>query len=170
MSHQKSLTALLMTMAISACASTSPTSSPDQRNALIAHLQAAKQTDQQNALTPGINPITQGDFMRSAGKVDEVVAKVQQGQYVSDRDMRLALTVPPTSMSPQQRQDFINQLEAARKLDAQGILDYSWDSPDKVEDFQVRIRMIDQTIAHLRSPNPVSWWEIQQALHTPQNP
>jgi type IV pilus biogenesis protein CpaD/CtpE len=162
--------ALLCSVLLSACAATSPLPPPEQRDALIAQLQAAKQSDLKNALTPGINPVTQGDFMRSAGKVDEVVAKLQQGQYVSQRDLNLALTVPPASMTPEQRQDYINQLLAARKMDQQGIADYSYDSPNKVEDFQVRIRMVDQTIAHLRSPEPVSWWEIQQALHTPQNP
>ena len=170
MTSQARCARFLFAAILSGCASTTPASSTLQNDALIAQLQAAKQTDQQNALTPGINPITQGDFMRSAGKVDEVVAKLQQGQYVSQRDLNLALTVPPASMSPEQRQNYINQLEAARKLDAQGILDYSWDYPDKQEDFAVRIRMIDQAIAHLRSPNPVSWWEIQQALHTPENP
>ncbi len=153
-----------------ACASTNPASSPQQRDALITQLQAAKQTDKQNALTPGINPITQGDFMRSVSKVDEVVAKLQQGEYVSDRDLRLALTVPPKSMSPEQRQDYINQLQSARDLDRHGVQDYTWDSPGKVEDYGVRIEMIDQAIAALRTDQPVSWWQIQQALHVPQNP
>ena len=155
---------------LSACASTNPASSPQQRDALIAQLEAAKQTDQRNALAPGINPITQGDFMHSATKVDAVVAAVRQGQYVSDRDLRLALTVPPKSMSAQQRQDYINQLQAARDLDRHGVQDYTWDSPGKVQDYAVQIKMIDEAIALLRTDQPVSWWQIQQALHVPPNP
>jgi hypothetical protein len=162
--------ALLCCLLLSACAATNSSPPANQRPELIEQLQTAKQTDLKNALTPGVNAVAEGDFMRSAGKVDEVVAKLNQGQYVSQRDLNLALTVPPASMTQEQRQDYINQLLAARQLDERGIEDYSYDSPTKVEDFQVRIRMIDQAITALRTSEAVSWWQIQQALHTPQNP
>ena len=68
MTSKATLTALALMTMLSACASTSPSNSTQQRDTLVAQLQAAKQTDRRNALTPGINPIAQGDLMRSAGK------------------------------------------------------------------------------------------------------
>ena len=160
----------LIVLTLSACGpSSNPSQVPSERPGLIEKLQAAKQTDLQDALAPGINPVVQGDFEHSAQKADEAIDKLQKGQFVSRRDLNLALTVPPNELTSAQRQDFINQLQAARKLDETGVLDSSRE-PIRSEDYTVQIGSIDQTIAQLRSGAVVSWWSIQQALFVPPNP
>ncbi|HUA36422.1 MAG TPA: hypothetical protein VMA09_22645 [Candidatus Binataceae bacterium] len=162
--------AALVALTLSACGpSSNPSQVPSERPALIEKLAAARQTDLQDALAPGLNPVAQGDFEHSAQKADEAIGKLQQGQFVSRRDLNLAMTVPPGELTPAQRQDFIDQLQAAKKLDETGVLDSSRE-PIRSEDYTVQIGMIDQTIAQLRSGATVSWWTIQQALFVPQNP
>jgi hypothetical protein len=159
--------AALVALILSACGpSSNPSQVPSERPGLIEKLQAAKQADLQNAVAPGMNAVVVGDYEHSAQKADDAIEKLQKGQFVSRRDLNLAMTVPPKDLSPEQRQDFINQLEAARKLDEQGVLDNSRE-PIKSTDFTVQINSIDQTIAQLRSGNVVSWWSIQDALYVP---
>jgi hypothetical protein len=136
---------------------------------LIGQLQTARQADLQNAVAPDVTPLAQGDYERSAQAAEDAIYKVQQGQFVSRRDLGLATTVPPKTLTPEQREDYIKQLQAARKMDNQGVHDYTRE-PLNSEDYTVQAHMIDQTIRQLRSGEQVSWWSIQQALYVPPNP
>jgi hypothetical protein len=160
---------LLMAVTLAACATTSTSRSPEERNALIAQLEAARRTDQQNALSPEVGPVAQGDLMVSAGYTEDVIGKLRRDEYVSQHEIDRALVVPPTTLTAAQRADFIRQLEAARKMDQVGVEDYTRE-PDKTEDYLVQMKMIDRTTQQLRRGDPVSWWAIQQALQVPQNP
>jgi hypothetical protein len=161
--------ALLFVVAVSACATAPPARTPEQTTALIERLEEAKRTDLQTALQPGVGPVAQGDLETSATYADRVIGKLRHGDYVTDEEIDWALAVPPTSLSEEQRGNFIRLLDGARARDAQGIEDYSRE-PDKSQDFAVQMKMASQTIRELRHGDTVSWWAIHQALHVPQNP
>jgi hypothetical protein len=156
-------------MALSACASTSPSESAQQRGTLIEELQTSKQTDLKDALEPDTSPVAQGDLMVAADKANDAIDKLTHGQYVSQTALHEALTVPPRTLSEEQRLMLIRQLQASCTLDNRGWWDYTRD-PNPATDFLIQEQMCDQAIEKLRSGQDVSWWIIQQALYVPPNP
>ncbi len=158
-----------MMMTLSACAPASSSESAQQRGTLIEELQSSKQTDLKDALEPDTSPVAQGDLMVAADKADDAIYKLTHDQYLSQSELREALTVPPRSLTEEQRLMLIRQLQSSCWLDNQGWWDYTRD-PNPATDFIVQEDMCDQAIQELRSGEDVSWWTIQQALYVPPNP
>jgi hypothetical protein len=136
---------------------------------LVAQLQEAKQTDLHLALQPGTSPTGQGDLMVAASKVDMVIDKLDHGDQVSQADITQALIVPPPSMTPEQRADYIVKLRAACELDNQG-----WTHNTRYsvapQDYLVQEQECLQAVRELRTGQDVSFYTLQQALHVPRNP
>ncbi len=152
-----------------ACAPASSSESAQQRDTLIEELQTSKQTDVRDALEPDTSPVAQGDLMVAAEKADEAIDKLEHDEYVSQTELHQALTVPPRSLTEEQRLMIIRRLQSSCWLDNQGWWDYTRD-PNPATDFIVQQDMCDQAIEELRSGEDVSWWTIQQALYVPPNP
>lgn len=136
---------------------------------LVAQLQEAKQTDLHLALQTGISPVGQGDLMVAATKADTVIDKLTHGEPVSQADITEALIVPPPSLTPEQRADYIVKLRAACQLDNRG-----WTHNTRYsvapQEYLVQYTMCEQAERELRTGQQVSYYTIQQALHVPRNP
>jgi hypothetical protein len=166
--------AIAIALGMSACSPAGSQSASNQVNLspqsqLIAQLQEAKQTDLHLALQPGISPVGQGDLMVAASKVDVVIDKLSHGDNVSQADITQALIVPPPSLTPEQRADYIVKLRAACALDNQG---WTHDTRYSVapQEYLVQENLCLQAVRELRTGQDVSYYSLQQALHVPRNP
>jgi hypothetical protein len=154
---------------ICACAPAGSSESAQQRGSLIEELQTSKQTDLKEAVEPDTSPVAQGDLMVAADKADDAIYKLTRDEYVSPTELHEALTVPPRTLTEEQRVMLIRQLQGSCWLDNRGWWDYTRD-PNPATDFIVQENMCDQAIQELRSGEDVSWWAVQQALYVPPNP
>jgi hypothetical protein len=154
---------------LGACAPTSSSESTQQRGTLVEELQTSKETDLKEALEPDTSPVAQGDLMVAADKANDAIYKLTHDEYISPAELHDGLTVPPRSLSEEERLQLIRQLQSSCWLDNQGWWDYTRD-PNPATDFVVQEQMCDQAIQELRSGEDVSWWTIQQALYVPPNP
>jgi autonomous glycyl radical cofactor GrcA len=165
--------AIAVALAISACSpAASQSAAANQVNPqsqLIAQLQEAKQRDLHLALQPGTTPVGQGDLMVAATKADTVIDKLNHGEEVSQADITEALIVPPPSLTPEQRADYIVKLRAACELDNRGWTHNTRYSVSPQE-YLVQYTMCDQAVRELRTGQEVSYYTLQQALHVPRNP
>lgn len=156
-------------IALSACAPATSSESKPPRGTLIEELEISKQTDLKDALEPDTSPVAQGDLMVAADKADDAIYKLSHDEYLSQTELHEALTVPPRSLTEEQRLMLIRELQSSCWLDNRGWWDYTRD-PNPATDFVVQEDMCDQAIEELRSGEDVSWWTIQQALYVPPNP
>jgi hypothetical protein len=149
-----------------ACATATPSQSAQQ---LIEELQTSRQNDLKEAVEPDTSPVAQGDLMVAADKANDAIYKLTRDEYISPSELHEALTVPPRTLSEEQRLMLIRQLQGSCWLDNRGWWDYTRD-PNPATDFIVQKQMCDQAIQELRTGEDVSWWTIQQALYVPPNP
>jgi hypothetical protein len=154
---------------LSACAPVRSSESAQQRGTVLEELQTAKQTDLKEAVEPDTSPVAQGDLMVAASKADDAIYKLTRDEYISPTELHEALTLPPRSLSEEQRLMLIRRLQGSCWLDDQGWWDYTRD-PNPATDFIVQEDMCHQAIQELRSGEDVSWWTIQQAMYVPPNP
>jgi hypothetical protein len=168
--------ALVCSRALCACASTSPApaaaapASP-QTAQLVAQLEAARQIDQQESMDPSVSALRQLDFTDQMYKADRAAKELAHGFPVSQQALADALWIPPKSISPTQRQELIQELEAARQQDdrnEQAMLnDIAWGrnyGAIPTEQFDDRKALIDSVIKTLEIGERVRWSTIHQAL------
>jgi len=141
-----------------------------QRNGqLIQRLRAAAELDRSRAYDVSVGPVAAGDYMLRADRAENVIAKLEHGERVSQAEIADALFVPPASLSETERAQLIRKLEQARELDEQGWWDYTWD-PVIAQNFQVQERKAKRVIRDLETNQPVSWSDIAEAMQVPDNP
>jgi hypothetical protein len=162
--------AIAIALGVSACSPAgSQSTAVNPQSQLVAQLQEAKQTDLRLALQPGTPPVGQGDLMVAANKADMVIDKLTHGESVPQADITEALIVPPPSLTPQQRADYIVKLRTACDLDNAG-----WTHNTRYsvapQEYLVQRNLCLQAVRQLRTGQDVSYYSLQQALHVPRNP
>jgi hypothetical protein len=161
--------AIAVALGVSACSPAASQVNSSPQSQLVAQRQEAKQPDLRLALQPGINAVGQGDLMVAASKVDNVIDKLTHGEDVSQAEIAEALVTPPTSLTPEQRADYISKLRVACKLDNQGWLHNTRYSVSP-QSYLVQQQLCQQAVRDLRTGQQVSYYSLQQALHVPRNP
>ncbi len=106
--------------------------------------------------------------MLRADHVEDVISDLEHGVRVPQADVRAALFVPPKSLSETQRAELIQKLEQAKWRDNRGWWDWTRD-PVIAQNFSVQEKKADRAIKDLETDQPVSWYEIQEAMHVPAN-
>ena len=161
-----SIAAAFSAFGVSSC---TPIVTPQERPEVIERLQQAKQTDLHNALDSSLGPIAQGDYLVQADQVDSVIKDLNQRSNVPQSEVSDALFVPPKHISPELRARLIQKLEQARDLD-----DEKWHNNLGSEDeawltllCEIQSRQATRVIKKLETGEPVSWWEINDAMSTP---
>ena len=144
-------------------------SAPDSRTQLIQRLRAAEEVDKSRALDVSLGPVASGDYGLRADRAHDVADKLEHGVSVSPEEISDALFVPPTSLSETQRAQLVRRLEQARELDDRGWWDWTWD-PVIAQNFQVQERKANRVIKDLETNQPVSWADIDEAMHVPRYP
>jgi hypothetical protein len=141
----------------------------DSRTQLIQRLRAAEEVDRSRALDVSLGPVASGDYGLRADRAHDVADKLEHGAAVSPEEISAALFVPPTSLTETQRAQLVRRLEQARQLDQRGWWDWTWD-PVIAQNFQVQERKANRVIKDLETNQPVSWSDIDEAMHVPYNP
>ncbi|HUO04049.1 MAG TPA: hypothetical protein VMU16_02515 [Candidatus Binataceae bacterium] len=146
-----------------------PVVSPNQRPEVIEQLQAARQTDLEDATDTSLGPVAQGDYLVQAEKVDSVIKELNQNSDVPQSQVEAALFVPPKHISPEMRDYLVRKLEQARALDNE-----KWHNNLGSEDeawltllCEIQARRATRVIKKLETGEPVSWVEIHDAMTTP---
>ena len=161
--------AILLAHGTLACAYTeSITSAPDGRTQLIQRLRAAEELDRSRALDVSLGPVASGDYGLRADRAHDVADQLAHGVRVSPEEISEALFVPPASLTETQRTELVRRLEQARQRDEQGWWDWTRD-PVIAQNFQVQERKADRVIRYLETDQPVSWSDIDEAMHVPAN-
>ena len=162
--------AILLAAGTPACAYTElNASAPDSRTQLIQRLRAAEEIDKSRALDVSLGPVASGDYGLRADRAHDVADKLEHGVAVSPEEISAALFVPPTSISETQRAQLVRKLEQAKELDQRGWWDWTWD-PVIAQNFQVQERKANRVIKDLETNQPVSWADIDEAMHVPYYP
>ena len=104
-----------------------------------------------------------------ADRAQDVIDKIEHGERVSRAEITDALFVPPKSLSEAERAQLVQRLEQSRDLDERGWWDWTRD-PVIAQNFQVQERKADRVIRDLETDQPVSWSDIDEAMHVPANP
>jgi primosomal protein N' len=161
-------TAVLLCLALCACGQAGQ--SVQQRSQIIEQLQTAKQLDERNACDPQTDLTQVIDSRGQAAKADQSIAALRAGAEVSQPELRDALDVPPSSLSPDAKIELIRELEEAKQRDqveAQtqdpGNNWLAWHSYREQGD------RANSVISELKNGEDVPWSEIQQALLVPES-
>jgi len=141
----------------------------DSRTQLIQRLRAAEALDKSRALDVSLGPVASGDYGLRADRAHDVADKLEHGVAVSPEEISDALFVPPTSLSETQRAQLVRELEQAKELDQRGWWDWTWD-PVIAQNFQVHEKKANRVIRDLETNQPVSWADIDEAMHVPYYP
>jgi hypothetical protein len=153
-----------------ACAyNESNASAPDTRTQLIERLRAAEELDKSRALDVSLGPVASGDYGLRADRAHDVADKLEHGVAVSPEEISAALFVPPRSLTETERAQLVRKLEQAKELDQRGWWDWTWD-PVIAQNFQVQERKANRVIKDLETNQPVSWADIDEAMHVPYYP
>jgi hypothetical protein len=159
---------LLLAPATSGFAATDSNSSMQQGTQLLQRLNSARQLDRSLALDVSVGPVAAGEYMLRADRAQDVIDKIEHGERVSRAEIADALFVPPKSLSEAEREQLVQGLEHAKDLDERGWWDWTRD-PVIAQNFQVQERKADRVIRDLETDQPVSWSDIQEAMHVPAN-
>lgn len=141
----------------------------DSRTKLIQRLLAAEELDRSRALDVSVGPVASGDYGLRADRAHDVADKLEHGVQVSPAEISSALFVPPKVLSEAERVQLVRQLEQARQLDEQGWWDWTRD-PVIAQNFQVQAKKAKRVIRDLETNQPVSWADIDEAMHVPYYP
>lgn len=142
---------------------------PQDRVQVIEQLQEARQTDLDYATDISLGPIAKGDYLAQADQADSVIRDLNQHSNVTRAQVSAALFVPPKHLSPEMRAQLVERLEQARALDDQkwhnnlGSEDEAW----LTQDCDLQSRRATRVIKKLETGEPVSWFEIDDAMTTP---
>ena len=143
---------------------------PQERVQVIAQLQQARQTDLDNAADISLGPIAEADYLAQAEKADSTIRDLNQHSDVLESEVSAALFVPPKHLSPEMRAQVVERLEQAKALD-----DEKWRNNLGSEDgnwvtllCDIQARRATRVIKKLETGEPVSWFEINDALSTPE--
>jgi hypothetical protein len=139
-----------------------------QESQLIERLRAARQLDRSRAYDVSVGPVAAGDYMLRADRAQDVIDKIQHGERVSQAEIEDALLVPPKSLSETERAQLVRQLEHSWELDQRGYWDWTRD-PVIAQNFQVQGKKAERVIRDLETAQPVSWSDIEEAMHVPAN-
>jgi len=112
--------------------------------------------------------VASGDYGLRADRAHDVADQLAHGVKVSPEEISEALFVPPASLTETQRAELVRRLEQARQRDEQGWWDWTRD-PVIAQNFQVQERKADRVIRYLETDQPVSWSDIDEAMHVPAN-
>jgi hypothetical protein len=174
------LLVLCLSMMLPACAqSATPTPtalSSNQKTQLISRLQAAKKQDWESALEPDVAPVTAGDFLVQMNKANRVIKELTHGFDVSPQEITDALWIPPKSISPQERQRLIQELQEAWREDDHNEqkmlndLSYSMDFPADTATFELQKERVNDVLKDLEIDEGVHWSTIREALYVPPAP
>jgi hypothetical protein len=166
--HLAIIACLLLAWGTWACAPTEGDLSTQEKGELIAQLRAAKELDLSRASEVRVGPVAAGDYMLRADRADDVIGELERGVDVSRSEVSAALFVPPESLSETQRNQLVQKLEQARRLDDRCWRDWTRE-PVIAENFLVQERKADRVIYELETDQPVSWHDIQEAMQVPPN-
>ena len=142
---------------------------PQERTQAIAQLQQARQTDLDRANDVTLGPIAEGDYLAQAEKAESAIKDLKEYTNVTRSEVSDALFVPPKHLSPEMRAKLIEKLEQAKALD-----DEKWRANLGSEDenwltllCDIQARKATRVIRKLQTGEPVSWYEINDAMTTP---
>ena len=144
---------------------------PQERGQVIEQLQQARQTDLHEAMDTSLGPVAEGDYIAQAEKADSAIKDLKEHSNVPKSEVSDALfvPVPPTRLSPEMRAKLVERLEQARALD-----DEKWRNNLGSEDgnwltllCDIQARRATRVIKKLETGEPVSWYEINDAMTTP---
>ena len=143
---------------------------PQERVQAIEQLQQARQTDLEDAKDISLGPIAEGDYLAQADKADSAIRDLKQHSDVPRSEVSDALFVPPKHLSPAMRAQLVKKLEQARALD-----DEKWRNNLGSEDenwltllCDIQARRATRVIKKLETGEPVSWFDINDAMTTPE--
>jgi hypothetical protein len=143
---------------------------PQERAQLIEQLQLAKQTDLDDAKDTALGFVAEEDYLAQAEKADSAIKHLKEDSDVPKSEVSDALFVPPKHLSPEMRAQLVRQLEQARALD-----DEKWHNNLGSEDenwltllCDIQARRATRVIKKLDNAEPVSWFEINDAMSTPE--
>ena len=135
----------------------------------IEQLQQARQTDLEDANDISLGPIAEADYLAQADKADSAIRDLKEYSDVPRSEVSDALFVPPKHISPEMRAQLVKGLEQARALD-----DEKWRNNLGSEDenwltllCDIQARRATRVIKKLETGEPVSWFEINDAMTTP---
>lgn len=135
---------------------------------LIQQLREAQQLDKSYALDVSVGPVAAGDYMLRADRAADVIDKIEHGERVSRAEIADALFVPPKSLSESERAQLVERLQQSWERDQRGWWDWTRD-PVIAQNFNVQGKKAERVIRELETNQPVSWSEIQEAMHVPAN-
>ena len=173
------MSGLLMGGSVSAWAakSASNTAGPSQGLGLIDQLASAKQADWQYALDPNVAPVTESDFLDQMNKADRVIKLIAHGVEVPRQEIAEALWVPPTSITSEERERLIRQLQQAGREDDHNeqemLNDSAWVTSDgggaplHTVTFDQQKLLVDSVVQNLEIGEAVHWPTIKEALYVP---
>ena len=149
--------------------SCTPAMTPQERVQAIEQLQQARQTDLDYATDISLGPVAEGDYFAQAEKADSAIRDLNAHSNVPKSEISDALFVPPKHLSPEMRAQLVDRLEQARALD-----DEKWHNNLGSEDeawltllCDIQSRRATRVIKKLETGEPVSWFEINDAMTTP---
>jgi len=161
--------AIVLAAGTPACAFTESNTYATDRAQLIQRLRAAEALDKSLALDVSLGPVASGDYGLRADRAHDVADKLEHGVAVSPEEISDALFVPPTSLSETERAQLVRKLEQAKELDQRGWWDWTRD-PVIAQNFQVHEKKANRVIRDLETNQPVSWADIDEAMHVPYYP
>lgn len=176
----RTVSAVFLSILLSACAqAAAPTlrpTSPQDKAALIEQLETAKRLDWNDALDSSVAPATQEDFLEQMNKADRAIKELSHGFPVSQPEISDALWVPPKSMSAEQKDRLIGQLQDAIQQDDRNeqemLIDLSWSEEGSINTstYDRQKELADNVIKDLEIGEDVHWSTIKEALQVPRNP
>lgn len=174
---------LLLSLALCACAQTIanappfPPLSPQEKSDLIERLEVAKGTDWNDAMDPNVAPVTEDDFLEQMNKADRVIKELTHGFEVPRQKIADALWIPPKSITAQEQDRLLRQLQEARREDdhnEQRMLNLAaWTdsvAPVDTMKFDRQKELVDRVVKDLEIGEGVRWSTIEEALYVPPSP
>jgi hypothetical protein len=149
-------------------AATDSNTSSQQGTQLIQRLREAQQLDKSYAYDVSVGPVAAGDYMLRVDRAGDVIDKIEHGERVSQAELADALFVPPKTLSESDRAQLVQQLEQAWDRDQRGWWDWTRD-PVIAQNFAVQGKKAERVIRELQTDQPVSWSDIEEAMHVPAN-
>jgi len=166
--------------AVSACAQRHRNPAPDritseqQRAELIRELEAAEESDQNNARDPQISFVRKEDFFEQADKAERAIRELLYGYDVPQPELADALAVPPKTLSPQEKADLIRQLHDAIALndrrEQSTLNDYFSAACFDTASYDVQKSFAAAVIKELTIGEDIHWDTIQEALRVVAHP
>lgn len=144
--------------------------SPQERMQVSERLQQARQADLDAAADTSLGPVAEGDYLAQAEKASSAIRDLNEHSDVPRSEVTDALFVPPKHISPAMRAELVDKLKKARALD-----DQKWHNNLGSEDeawltllCDIQARRATRVINELDAGEPVSWFEINDAMTTPE--